>query len=166
MKRLYFALLGIASLFSCSSGTKSPGSNTFTLDTFPKEWINVEQKENSWIIFEPCDAVTPEFKISRENGKNVFMVMSGQAADPYNLEKLEQNADGSVTLSVQYKGDSEIFTFNFSKTSSGNIWLVKTPDNAESYYMEKQHSTGLKKVVQPCRECWEEADCAEMEKSK
>lgn len=151
-------------LISCS--TADSNHNTYTADTFPREWINVEQKENDWIIFEPCDAATPELQISKENGKNIFTVLSGHVADPYSIEQFQQNSDGSVTISVRYESDPETLKFTFSKTGADNVWTVKAPDNIESNYIEKQNSSKFKKVVQPCRECWEEADCAEMEKSK
>lgn len=173
MKLLLIATSILFTLISCSSGdkkTSDAASAEYTLDNFPKEWINVEQKDNKWIIFEPCDAGTPELEISKKNGKNIFTVAYGHDAAPHTIEQFVQNPDGSVTLTVKYEGDPdevdpEIVKFTFHKNSQENIWTVKAPDNIESYYIEKQNSGSFTKVVQPCRECWEEADCAETEKA-
>lgn len=169
MKKFIAALSVPLILFSCSSGTKSPDNSTsipYTLDTFPREWIAVEQEESRWVIYEPCDSSTPEIKIERENGKDVFTVLSGQAADPYTLEKLEQTEDGSVIINTKIEGDTQALKFTFHKTPTTNIWSVIAPDNIETYYIEKQHSASFAKVVQPCRECWDDEQCAEMEKNK
>ncbi len=165
MKSIVLTLSIALALISCSSGEKKSNS-TYTVDNFPKEWIEVEYENGKWIIFEPCDAVTPELKFSNENGKNIFTVLSGQVADPYFVEAFEQKQDGSVIVSTRFENNSEIIKYLFTKTGPENIWSVKSPDNIESHYVEKQYSGNYSKVAQPCRECWDEEQCAEMEKNK
>lgn len=171
MKTTFFAttLLSVL-LTSCVQQTTEPTNNSptenFTLGMFPAEWLQVQQKDNKWVIFEPCDASTQEFKFSKENGKDVLTFLSGQSADPYNIENYTMQPDSSIHFITRVGENSPAFEFTFSKTKEKHIWSVKTPDNTSSHFIETKYKGNFSKFVQPCRECWNEEQCAEMEKSK
>ena len=171
MKTIFFAaaLLSTITTSCVQQTTESAGNDTienFSIETFPSQWVQVQQKDNKWVIFEPCDAANPEFKFGKENGKDILTFLSGQSADPYSIESYSMQPDSSVHFITYVGENSPTFEFTFSKTKEKHIWTIKTPDNSSSNFIEAKYKGNFSKFVQPCRECWDEEQCAEMEKSK
>ncbi|HNP33592.1 MAG TPA: hypothetical protein PKN96_09890 [Flavobacterium sp.] len=85
-----------------STNTRIP-KNWKKLETIQKEWIKVEQDENGYLIYDPCDGATPTIKF--DNG---FIVLnSGLESEKFSYEKFTRLTGNNAFRLNAYNKESK-----------------------------------------------------------
>ena len=158
-------LILLTFLISCKQGPAIP----FDLNTFPKEWVRLTDKNDKLIIYNSCDAGNLLLTISKK-GEKFGLLLHGQQED-YDYEILESTQLGDTVFIKTKWTDSDTkqdFKFFWTNKEKGlGRWITayfggKTRDYT---FVLADRQNDFEKVDQPCRECWGD-ECDEIEKEK
>lgn len=158
-------LILLTIFISCKQGS----AIHFDLNTFPKEWVRLTDKNGKLIIYNSCDAGNLLLTISKK-GEKFKLLLHGQQED-YDYEVLESTQLGDTVFIKTKWTDSDTkqdFKFFWTNKEKGlGRWITAYFNGKTQDYIfvlaDKQND--FEKVDQPCRECWGD-ECDEIEKEK
>lgn len=163
MKILGLTISFILLLTSCKETKKK----TFELNSFPKEWVRLTDKNGKLIVYNSCDAGNLLLTIS--NNRDHFELLLHGEQEDYDFEILESaQLNDTIFLKAKWKGSDEKQDFKFFWTNKekGLGRFVTTYSNgftSDNLFVTGDKQTNFEKFNQPCRECWGD-ECDEIEK--
>ncbi len=151
-------------LFTSCKETKK---ETFDLNSFPKEWVRLTDKDGKLVVYNSCDAGNLLLTIS--NKRDHFeLLLHGQQED-YDFKILETTQlNDTIFLKAKWKNSDEKQDFKFFWTDKekGLGRLITTYSSgftSDNLFVTGDKQTNYEKFDQPCRECWGD-ECDEIEK--
>ncbi|MEM6736896.1 MAG: hypothetical protein AAF620_12605 [Bacteroidota bacterium] len=135
------------------------------LSSLPTDWIRLTETDSSYIIFESCDGGN---KLLTINPEDSIILAHGQQQDlPYKFN--EVGIAPSSTIYFKIEGNSNMAPFSLKWIDKDNktaIWTtghnpLSGPINEA--FITNDREGEYTKVKQPCRECWEDEFCDEIE---
>lgn len=163
MKILGLTISFLLLLTSCKQAKKE----TFELNSFPKEWVRLTDKDGKLVVYNSCDAGNLLLTIS--NKRDHFeLLLHGQQED-YDFEILETTQlNDTIFLKAKWKGSDEKQDFKFfwankEKGLGRFITTYSSGFTSDNLFVTGDKQTNFEKFEQPCRECWGE-ECDEIEK--
>ena len=163
MKILGLTISFLLLLTSCKEVKKE----TFDLNSFPKEWVRLTDKDGKLVVYSSCDAGNLLLTIS--NKRDHFeLLLHGQQED-YDFEILETTQlNDTIFLKAKWKGSDEKQDFKFfwankEKGLGRFITTYSSGFTSDNLFVTGDKQTNFEKFEQPCRECWGE-ECDEIEK--
>lgn len=163
MKLLGFTISFLLLLTSCKVTKKE----AFDLNSFPKDWVRLTDKDGKLVVYNPCDAGNLLLTISKKSG-HFELLLHGQQED-YNFKILETTQlNDTIFLKTKWKDSDEQQDFKFFWTNKekGLGRFITTYSNgytSDNIFVTSDKQTNFEKIDQPCRECWGD-ECDEIEK--
>ena len=151
-------------LFTSCKETKK---EIFNLNSFPKEWVRLTDKDGKLVVYNSCDAGNLLFTISN-NRDHFELLLHGQQED-YDFEILETTQlNDTIFLKAKWKGSHEKQDFKFFWTNKEKglgrfITTYSSGFTSDNLFVTGDKQTNFEKFDQPCRECWGD-ECDEKEK--
>lgn len=162
MKIAVVAFAFFVLLISCKSNTNEP----FDLKTFPKNWVQLTEKGGEFVVFNSCDA--GNLMLTIRNDQNDFEILLHGQQEDYLLEILQAfQFKDTIFIETKLKESDERQDFKFfwiNKQKGLGRWMTTFSNGQTSnhIFVLKEKQMNLKKVDQPCKECWGE-QCDEIE---
>lgn len=151
-------------LFTSCKETKK---ETFDLNSFPKEWVRLTDKDGKLVVYNSCDAGNLLLTISK-NRDHFELLLHGQQED-YDFEILETaQLNDTIFLKAKWKGSDEKQDFKFFWTDKEKglgkfITTFSSGFTSDNLFVTGDKQTNFDKFDQPCRECWGD-ECDEIVK--
>lgn len=164
MKILGLTISFLLLLTSCKETKKE----TFDLNSFPKEWVRLTDKDGNLVVYNSCDAGNLLLTISN-NRDHFELLLHGQQED-YDFEILETTQQNdTISLKAKWKGSDEKQDFKFFWTNKEKglgrfITNYSSGFTSDNLFVTGDKQTNFDKFDQPCRECWGD-ECDEIEKA-
>lgn len=157
----------IISFLLLFTSCKQAKKENFDLNSFPKEWVRLTDKDGKLVVYNSCDAGNLLLTIS--NKRDHFeLLLHGQQED-YDFEILETTQlNDTIFLKEKWKGSDEKQDFKFfwankEKGLGRFITTYSSGFTSDNLFVTGDKQTNFEKFEQPCRECWGE-ECDEIEK--
>lgn len=163
MKLLSISITCLLAFTACKDTKKE----ALTLDTLPKDWVRLTEKDGHYIIYNSCDAGNLLIKISKKE-KQFSLLLYGQQEDSeYEiLESSERNDTLLLKAKLKEADEKQEFKFYWTDKAKGLGRFVTTFSSgftSNNLFVSSDQQKKFKTVDQPCRECWGD-ECDEMEK--
>jgi hypothetical protein len=162
MTRLALVLLIIIAFFNQST------AGFFDLNTIPKEWVRLTEKNGKYIVYNSCDSGNLLLTISKK-GEKFGLLLHGQQED-YQYEILESIEVLDTVFIYANWVDSNIkqdFKFFWTNKERGiGRWVMQNSRGTlfDNTFIAAERQNDFEKVDQPCRECWgDECDTIKIE---
>jgi hypothetical protein len=133
---------------------------SFSLDSFPKEWVNLTMYENRYVIYESCDAGNRLWRFSKNNGRYELLMYGTQEDYIFEIDKTYKIND-TIFVESRWKDSKEIKNFKILRDK--NKYLMQTLGYFDTWdlFVEDQNTSAYEVYIQPCRECWGD-ECDEL----
>lgn len=162
MTRLTLFLLSIIAF--CNQST----AVDFDLNTIPKEWVRLTDKNGKFIVYNSCDSGNLHLTISKK-GEKFGLLLHGQQED-YDYEILESiEVLDTVFIFAKWvdsdkKQDFKFFWINKEKGLGRWVTQYSGGTLSDNTFIVAERQNDFEKVDQPCRECWgDECDTIKIE---
>jgi hypothetical protein len=131
---------------SLSEKRPQPVDNSLDLlDSIPENWINIINKNGSYIVYHYCDAGARTIKITDyKNDRKIIWHFLGQESDGWLIEKINSAPNGKLIFQVKNltgKSGKVIFSYINPSKKNKTIWIF--PDQKRSIYVEAKSSENL-----------------------
>jgi hypothetical protein len=127
--------------------------------------LNIENEE--YVIIEPCDAMNNKIQLLQE--KTELFITWGHEEETFKILNIEKTNTGYDILIQHY--DNEIVKFrieNYDPEKRITKWTWTFGDNNDHEFLmtDKEGLKNIKTISQPCKECWTDEECDEVQKRK
>ena len=136
---------------------------SFSLDSFPKEWVKLTMYENKYVIYQSCDAGNRQWRFSKNKDKYELLLYGEQEDYEFDIIKTYKVND---TIFVESRWKLSEKTVNFKVLWDKDNHLMRATNlwDAWDLFVEEKNVSNYEVYIQPCRECWGD-ECDEIEKS-
>ncbi|MCV9386185.1 hypothetical protein [Reichenbachiella ulvae] len=154
-----------------TTDTSKIGLHPYNIEELPAKWVRLTQTDSIPIIYSTCDGGNRLISIIRKD-EGFDLLMHGQQEDyEYNIKDTRITEAGIILIKATWVGSTEEQEFKFTWIDTDNglgKWETTFHPNyyhVDEFVMEKFEQS-FPKVEQPCIECFDPEDCAEMESLK
>jgi hypothetical protein len=138
--------------------------NDAAIAALPADWTRLTKQGDEMVVYNTCDGGNLQLRLYKESGK-WHILAHGQQED-YLFEVRKATALGdNITLNCVSEGteDKQQFIFRWTNKPKGLArWEAKGWDWNDMFVSLPDEVNHLH-IAQPCKECWEEADCETMD---
>ena len=135
---------------------------SFSLDSFPKEWVNLTMYENRYVIYESCDAGNQLWRFSKNDEKYELLMYGTQEDYIFDIVKSYISND-TIFLESRCRDFDEIKNFKILWDKDKHFIQTLGDFDTWDLFVENKNASDYEVYIQPCRECWDD-ECDEIEK--
>jgi hypothetical protein len=128
----------------------------------PSTWIKLTEHGGKSVIFYPCDADN----IRVELRPDTLIIGWGQDAEQFFIESIDRVEVNQLSIKARSEYEDEPHEFTVELLDDKNSqarWHIWDDASSSELFTEEKVAVQYKEVKQPCRECWEDEQCDEME---
>lgn len=154
------------SFFLLFTSCRETKETIFDLNSFPKDWVSLTEKEGKLVIYNSCDAGNLLLKISK-NRNNFDLILYGQQED-YEFKVLKSSQlNDTIYFKTKWKNSKKKQDFKFfwiNKENEIGKFITRYSNGylSENIFVTNVKQTRFEKIDQPCKECWGD-ECDEIE---
>lgn len=168
MIKYSFLFLFTALFFSCKESNEEIKQKSFDINTLPKNWVKLTEKNKKFIVFNSCDSGNLLLNISKK-GNNFEILLHGQQEDSsFKILETKQLKDTVFITTISIDSNKkQSFKFFWTKKQQGvGRWITKFPNGfiSDFTFVTNEKQNNFETIDQPCRECWGD-ECDELEKN-
>lgn len=129
-------------------------------------WTSLSFENGKYVVIEPCNAMTNKIELLKE--RTELLITWGQEEEIFRILGIEKTKIGYEILIRHYNNKKvEIRIENYEPQKRITKWNWVAEDLEHEFLMtDTEGLKGIQTITRPCRDCWTDEECSEIENRK